>query len=158
MHSNRAVEPPDRGAPGSSGAVAGRAQAAARKRAVAATIAERSARRAAGAGLAVLPPPAPESPREGVSESTPLFARHTRGTIEAERDRRLQRRARAATAYRAAARERDAGLPHPRLAAAVAADARAVRQARRDIDRWVDEGGLVSFEADALTRRTMSRR
>jgi hypothetical protein len=149
MQSNRSFEPTDRGAAGGSGAFAGRAQAATRKRALAATIAERSVRRAAGAGLAVLPPPAPESRREGLSESTPLFARHTRGTIEAERDRRLQHRARAATAYPAAARERDAGLPHPRLAAAVAADARATRQARRDIDRWDDEGGPVQLEADA---------
>jgi hypothetical protein len=116
MQSTRSVEPPDRGAAGGSGAFAGRAQAATRKRALAATIAERSVRRAAGAGLAVLPPPAPES--------------------------------RAVAADARAVRE----------SPAVAADARAVRQARRDIDRWVDDGGLVQLEADALTRRTMSRR
>jgi hypothetical protein len=157
MQSNSSLEPPDWAAAGGlgqvhaqtrrpggrSGVVAGRAQAAtAMKRAVAATIPERGLRRAAGAGLAVLPPPVPESPQRGAHESTPLSIRHTRGAIEAERDRRLQRRAHAATAFHAGARARDVGVPHPRIAAAVAADAHAVRrEARLDIDRW-DEGRL----------------
>jgi predicted amidophosphoribosyltransferase len=48
--------------------------------------------------------------------------------------------------------------PHSRIAVAVADDARAVTQAHVDMDRWVDEGGMVPFEAAALLRTTASRR
>ena len=84
MQSKRSLGPPDRAAPDRSGVVRSRTHAAtARKRAVAATIAERGIRRAAGAGVTALRPPAPESPPEGAPESTPLLqsahARHHRG-------------------------------------------------------------------------------
>jgi hypothetical protein len=85
------------------------------------------------------------------TEPSPLFTRHTLGVFEAERDNRRQRRARGATAYRA-------GEPHGRIAAAVAGNAGTVAQARLDMDRWVDEGGMVPFEAAALLRPTTSRR
>jgi hypothetical protein len=75
---------------------------------------------------------------------TPLFTRHTRGAIEAERDRRRQRRARGATAHPGTARERTASA--------------AATQAHLDMERWIDEGGLVPFEAAALLRATTSRR
>jgi hypothetical protein len=78
---------------------------------------------------------------------TPLFTRHTRGVIEAERDRRRQRRARGA-----------ASTAHPEVGAAVADDARVVAQARLDMDRWVNEGGMVPFEAAAVLRATSMRR
>jgi hypothetical protein len=55
-------------------------------------VAEPGLSRAAGAALSMLRPPAPGLVREGSSEPTPLFTRHTRGAIEAERDRRQQRR------------------------------------------------------------------
>ena len=141
MQSNRSFVAPDRAA-------------TAMKRAVNATIAERGVRRAAGAGLAALRPPAPESPREAAADSALLFSRHTLGTIEAERDRRLQRRAHAVTAH---APRAPAAVPHPRVAAALAANARAMRAARGDIERWVDEGGLVAFEAAAVVRSTATR-
>jgi hypothetical protein len=172
MQSKSSLEPPDRAAAGGPGqvhgetrrpgprsdVVGGRAQAAtARKRAVAAAIAERGLRRAAGAGLAVLRPPAPGSPRDGAYDSTALFSRHSRGAIEAERDRRLQRRRHAATAYPAGARAR-CGRPHARITAAIA-DARAIRQeARLDIDRWVGEGDLVPFGTAAVVRSSTTTR
>jgi hypothetical protein len=85
------------------------------------------------------------SARDAGSEPTRLLTRHTRGAIEAERDRRRQRRAHATR-------------PHSRIAVAVARNARAVTQARVDMDRWVDEGGRVPFEAAPLLRTTASRR
>jgi hypothetical protein len=128
---------------------------AARRRPVAATTAEPDLSRTAGAAVSVLRRPAPDVVRESSSEPTPLFTRHTRGVIEADRDRRRQR---TAIAYRVAARERAASAPAGRMAAAVADDARAVTQARLDMDRWVDEGGMVPFEAAALLRAATSRR
>jgi hypothetical protein len=140
-----------------SGAVGWRAHAARSwKRSVPATIQERGLRPTAGAGAAVRRLP-PASPRHGGSEPTLLFTRHTRGTIEAEQDRRLQRRAHATTAHPARLPERSAGDPHCRIAAAVAGNARAVTQARVDMDRWVDEGGMLPFEATALLRTTARR-
>jgi hypothetical protein len=141
-----------------SGVLGRRAHAGtARKRPVTATIAEPGLSCAAGAAPPVLRRSAPGLVRENSSDPTPLFTRHMRGAIEAERDRR-QRRGRGATAYPLRARERAAGVRHSRIAAAVAGDARAVTQARLDMDRWVDEGGRVPFEAAALLRATTSRR
>jgi hypothetical protein len=100
--------------------------------------------RAADASTSLLPFPAPEVVRERSSEPSPLFTRHMLGVIEAERDSRRQRREHGA-AYRGAARER-------------AGDADAVAQARMDMDRWVDEGGMVPFEAAAVLRATTARR
>jgi hypothetical protein len=54
------------------------------------------------------------------------------------------------------ARHRAVGQ-HSRIAAAATGDARAVAQARLDMDRWVDEGGPVPFEAAALLRTTTRR-
>jgi hypothetical protein len=98
------------------------------------------------------------SARDGGSEPTRLLTRHTRGAIEAARDRRLQRRAHATTASPASVPGRASRRPHSRIAAAVARNARAVTQARVDMDRWVDEGGRVPFEAAPLLRTTASRR
>ena len=89
---------------------------------------------------------------------TPLFTRHTRGTIEAERDRRRQRGARGAIVHRGTVRERAASPPHDKIAAPVASNARSVTEAHLDMERWIDEGGLVPFEAAALLRATTSRR
>jgi hypothetical protein len=84
--------------------------------------------------------------RERTPGPTPLFTRHTLGVIEAERDCRRQRRARGA-----------ASAPRPRASAAVADDARVVAQARLDMDRWVNEGGMVPFEAAAVLRAASTR-
>jgi hypothetical protein len=54
------------------------------------------------------------------------------------------------------ARQR-ASREHSGIAAAATGDARAVAQARLDMDRWVDEGGRVPFEAAALLRTTTRR-
>jgi hypothetical protein len=42
------------------------------------------------------------------------------------------------------ARTRVAGAPHPRIAVAVADNARAANDARLDADRWNNEGGSFS--------------
>jgi hypothetical protein len=104
----------------------------------------------------VLLNPAPGLVRERSSEPSPLFTRHTRGTIEAERDRRRESRRAGSATYRGTGRGR--AVSHVGIAAAVAGNARAVAQARLDLDRWVDEGGLVPFEAAAVLRATTSRR
>jgi hypothetical protein len=109
---------------------------------------------AAAASTSVLPFPAPDVVRERPSEPSPLFTRHTLGGIEAERDSRRQRRARGAVVYRSAARERAGSEPHGRIAR----NADAVAQARLDMDRWVDEGGMVPFEAAAVLRAISTRR
>ncbi|WP_157592492.1 hypothetical protein [Solirubrobacter soli] len=78
---------------------------------------------------------------------TPLFTRHTRGAIEAERDRR--------GVLRAGHRRPRAGrtaTAHPRLEAALVAQARRMSQARVDLSRWVDEGGRFNPEAAARLR------
>lgn len=142
MQRNRSIEPPDLAAAGvNPGPVHG----------------HDGGRRTRVAPM-VLRRRAPASLRGGSSEPTPLFTRHTLGSIEAARDRRLQRRAHAATAYPARTRGRAADVPHSRIAAAVAGNARATTQARLEMDRWVDEGGMVPFEAAALLRTTASRR
>jgi hypothetical protein len=78
---------------------------------------------------------------------TPLFTRHMLGVIEAERDRRVAFRAK--HPQRLPAR---AAMAHPRLAAALAAEARRVAQARVDYSRWADEGGRFDPEAAARLR------
>jgi hypothetical protein len=153
-HGGRQHEPRVESAVGGGGAHAGTA----RTRPVAATTAERGLSRAAGAAPSVLRRPAPGVVREGSSGPTPLFTRHTPGVIEAERDRRRQRRAHGAIAHPGTTRGRAASASLGRIATAVAGDARAVAQARLDLDRWVDEGGRVPFEAAALLRTTTSRR
>jgi hypothetical protein len=125
--------------------------AAVRKRAVPATRVERDLSRAARATTSVLHRPEPDLVSERSSASTPLFTRHTRGAIEAERDRRRQRRAGGAVAHRGAALARAASAPHRRVTAAVAGNARAVAQARLDMERWIDEGGTLPFEAAMRT-------
>jgi hypothetical protein len=113
-------------------------------RSLLAAIDEPDPSRAADASTSLLPFPAPEVVRERSSEPSPLFTRHTLGVIEAERDSRRQRSARGAVVYRGAARER-------------AGNADAIAQARMDMDRWVDEGGMVPFEAAAVLRATTAR-
>ena len=125
---------------------------------MAATIAEPGLSRAAGAGHSVLRRPAPDLVREGASEPAPLFTRHMRGVIEAERDRRRQRGGRGASAFPVSAPDRAASARHGRIAAAVADNARAATEARLAMDRWIDEGGVVPFEAAAVLRATTSRR
>jgi hypothetical protein len=160
MQTNRSTEPPDPAAPhlasrASADVVGRRARAELGGRgSVVAAADEPDLSRAAGAATSVLPDAAPEVVRRGSSETSPLFTRHTLGVIEAERDIRRQRRARGAAAYRGAAPERAAGEPHGRIVAAVAGNARIVAQARLDMDRWVDEGGMVPFEAAAVLRAT----
>jgi hypothetical protein len=44
------------------------------------------------------------------------------------------------------------------IAAAVVGNARAATEARLNMDRWIDERGMVPFEAAALLRATTSRR
>ena len=86
---------------------------------------------------------------------TPLFKRHMRGAIEAERDLR--------GALRTTHPRRPPGrtaMAHPRLAAARAAEARRMTQTRVDLSRWADEGGRFDPEAAAQLRigdRTMKR-
>jgi hypothetical protein len=106
----------------------------------------------------VLRRPASGLVREGSSGPTPLFTRHTPGVIEAERDRRRQRRAHGAMAHPGTTRERAASASLGRVATPVAGNARAVGQARLDLDRWVDEGGLVPFEGAALLRTSTRRK
>jgi hypothetical protein len=132
--------------------------AAVKRRAAAATAAKCDLSRTAGAPGSVPRRPAHGLVRQLSSEPTPLFTRHTRGVIEVQRDRRRQRAARGTTAYLATARERATRAPHARIAAAVASNARAVTQAHLDMERWIDDGGLVPFEAAALLRATTRRR
>ena len=92
-------------------------------------------------------PAVPHEPPAVAALPTPLFTRHARGAIEAERDRRgvvramLPRRLPSRTA-----------MAHPRLDAALAAQARRMTQARVDLSRWVDEGGRFDPEAAARLR------
>lgn len=90
--------------------------------------------------------------REGARPSeltpvVPLFTRHMLGAIEAERD--LRRRFHKTHPR---ARRRLEGVGHPRIAAALAANARLVTQARLDESRWVDEGGRFDPVAAARLR------
>jgi hypothetical protein len=114
--------------------------------------------RASRATTAVLHRQEREVVSEGSSDPTPLFTRHMPGAIEADRDRRRQRRPGGAVAHRGAARERAVSARHPRITAAVAGNARAVTEAHLDMDRWIDEGGRLPFEAAAALGPTTSRR
>ena len=86
---------------------------------------------------------------------TPLFTRHMLGATEAERDRR--------GVVRSTHPRRVPGrmaMAHPRLDAALAAQARRMTQARVDLSRWADEGGRFDPEAAAQLRigdRAMKR-
>jgi hypothetical protein len=75
----------------------------------------------------------------------PLFTRHTLGAIEADRDRR-----RVFRETHPRRRRRANAMAHPRIAAAIAARARLLSQARVDQSRWADEGGR--FDPDAAAR------
>jgi hypothetical protein len=77
---------------------------------------------------------------------TPLFTRHMLGAIEAERDRRRMFRETHPDPRRRAHR-----MTHPRIAAAIAARARRVSEARVDEGRWADEGGR--FDPAGTARR-----
>jgi hypothetical protein len=77
--------------------------------------------------------------------AVPMYTRHTRGTIEADRDRR--RGSRAARTFRHVRRP---AMPHPSIAAALAARPQAAIQSPLDELRWVDEGGW--FDPDAVGR------
>jgi hypothetical protein len=82
-----------------------------------------------------------------VTLATPLYTRHMLGAIEADRDRRR--------ASRATERRRSSGgtvITHPRIAAALAAEARRLTEARVDFSRWADEGGRFDPEAAARLR------
>jgi hypothetical protein len=86
---------------------------------------------------------------------TPLYTRHMLGAIEADRDRRRASRA----TYRRHSSGR-AAMAHPRIAAALAAEARRLTEARVAYSRWADEGGRFDPEAAARLRigdRTMKR-
>jgi hypothetical protein len=76
---------------------------------------------------------------------TPLFTRHMLGATEAERDRRGLVR----TTHPRRLPGRTA-MAHPRLDAALEAQARRRAQARVDLSRWADEGGR--FDPEAATR------
>jgi hypothetical protein len=82
----------------------------------------------------------------GVAAAVPLYTRHTLGTIEAARDRRLQDRDRTVHRYSTGDTPRVAAL------SLVPSGSESEREA---IDRWTDEGGRfapVPFPAAALAR------
>jgi hypothetical protein len=84
------------------------------------------------------------------AESTPLFTRHMLGSIEAERDQRLQHRRHRMTLLPIVPR------PQPRLDAAATAltdgSAARTRIERPDLDRWADEGGSIVVRASRVPR------
>jgi hypothetical protein len=96
--------------------------------------------------------PAPGLVGKASADQTPLFSRHTVGVIEAERDRRRQRGARGTTAHSGTTRKRASSARHGRIAVAVASNARAASEAHLEMERWINEGGLVPFEAAAVLR------
>ncbi len=93
------------------------------------------------------------------SGATPLFTRHMRGTIEAERDGRRQGRGDANTTFRYSS---GAGTGHdrtlPRPLAAANGNGRLVTQASPEVDRWTDEGGSYDAETVGRLRATRTRR
>lgn len=93
------------------------------------------------------------------AEPTPLFTRHMLGAIEAERDRRRERRGRSGAA-RAARRRGSARAVHPRLTAAsaglTAGSAGSVRMQRPDLDRWTDDGGSMIVDSSPHRRSSQS--
>jgi hypothetical protein len=118
----------------------------ARRRPMAATVAEPGLSSAPGAVLSLVRSPEP----------TPLYTRHMRGAIEVERDRRRVR-AGAAGEQPVSARHGAVAERHPMIAVALMSDARAAARARLDMDRWVDEGGPLPVEAAALLGATTRR-
>lgn len=92
-------------------------------------------------------PPAPLAPPPDAVAPTPLFTRHMLGAIEAERDRRQVFRA-----THPRPRRRAAVMPHPRIAAALAARTRLVGEARVDESRWADEGGRFDNGHEEMKR------
>jgi hypothetical protein len=93
------------------------------------------------------------------SATTPLFTRHMRGAIEAERDRhRLRRRDGHSTLRYRSAGDGGVGVTDAPSVAAVIRRARVVTQASPDVDRWTDEGGSFDAEAVASLRTTQTRR
>jgi hypothetical protein len=78
---------------------------------------------------------------------TPLFTRHMLGATEAERDRRGV--VRSTHPPRLPGRT---AMAHPRLDAALAAQARRMTQTRVDLSRWADEGGRFDPESAARLR------
>ena len=97
--------------------------------------------------------PAPGGGR--ASPPSPWFTRHTRGTIEAERDHRRGTHARSA-----GRQARRPGIAHPKLAAALAAQRSGVAPAPMRPSAWVDRGGRFDPEGAARLRigdRSMKR-
>jgi hypothetical protein len=85
--------------------------------------------------------------------SVPWFTRHTRGTIEAERDHRRGSHVRSFRLH-----DRWPGTAHPRLLAAAVVQAPSV--APVDLTRWVDDGGTYDPAGAARLRigdRAMKR-
>lgn len=68
-----------------------------------------------------------ELPASDPEVAVPLYTRHTCGTIEAERERRLKSHVGHTLRH-----VRRPGMPHPRIAAAIAGQARLVTQAQDD--------------------------
>src|SRR5690348_6949865 len=77
---------------------------------------------------------------------TPLFTRHMRGVIEAERDGRWRRR----DGHSTVRYESRAGTSRRRPPGAANGNGVTVTQANPDIERWTDEGG--SYDAETVTR------
>jgi len=75
-------------------------------------------------------PTTTDKPRATAPIATPLFTRHMRGVIEAERDRRRHDGTHRAAVAARAARRQSAVTPHPRLSAAL--DARRDERSERD--------------------------
>ena len=97
--------------------------------------------------MSTVSPPESRSAAPSGALQTPLFTRHMPGAIEAERDRRGVVRA----THPRRPRGRTA-MAHPVLAAALAADARRMTQARVAYSRWADDGGRFDPEAAARLR------
>ena len=93
------------------------------------------------------------------SGTTPLFTRHMRGAIEAERDRRLQERREGHRTFRYSSRAgtgQDTALPRP--LAPASGNGPIVTQASPEVDRWIDEGGSYDAETVGRLRATRTRR
>jgi hypothetical protein len=100
------------------------------------------------------------SPRRVLSSAspngvTPLFTRHMRGAIEAERDARRPSRRDGHSTFRY--RSSGGGDEDAARLAAVNGNARLVTQASADADRWIDDGGSYDAEAVALRRVIATR-
>lgn len=78
--------------------------------------------------------PTTDKPPATAPMATPLFTRHMRGVIEAERDRRRHDGAHRAAVAARAARRQSAVRPHPRLSAALDARRDELARERRERD------------------------